>query len=123
MRQRSVVVIAVSLLLIAGATGFQMRSQILHLLGADRPIPGSAPQAIGNKWDCSSGWIKAYQSGMVYYPSYHPAPRPLGVKPTRCYLNASEANTAGFRLASPPIGGALLDGVYFVPAGGQTQNA
>jgi hypothetical protein len=123
MHARPVAVIAVSLLLIAGATGFQLRGQIVHLLGVDRPVPGSAPQAIGNKWDCSSGWIKAYQSGMVFYPSYHPAPPPLGVKPSRCYRNASEAMSAGFKLAPPPTGGALLDGVYLVPAGAQTMTA
>jgi len=119
MRARQVAVIAVSLLLIAGATGFQVRGQILHQLGADRPIPG-APQAVGNGWQCPSGWLKAYQSGMVAYPSYHPAPPPLGVKPTRCYRTASEARSAGFKLAPPPTGGALLDGVYLVPANVQT---
>jgi hypothetical protein len=115
MRSRPVAVIAVSLLLIAGATGFQVRGQVLHLLGADRPDPG-APQAIGNTWACPPGWLKAYQSGMVYYPSYHPTPPSPGMKPTRCYETASAAKSAGFKLAPPPTGGAVLDGVYLVPA-------
>jgi hypothetical protein len=119
MRARPVAIIAVSLLLIAGATGFQVRGQILHLLGADRPDLG-APQAIGNTWACPSGWLKAYQSGMVYYPSYHPAPPTLGVKPSRCYRTASEARSAGFKLAPPPTGDVLLDGVYLVPAAMQS---
>jgi hypothetical protein len=123
MRARPVAVIAVSLLLIAGATGFQARGQILHLLGADRPITESAPHAVGSTlWACPDVvWIKAYQSIMVYYPPYHPAPPPLAVRPTRCYRTASEARSAGFKLAPPPTGGAVLNGVYFVPAGAQTK--
>jgi hypothetical protein len=109
---------AVSFLLIAGATGFQLRGQILHLLGADLPVPGSTPVAIGNTWTCPSGWLKTYQSGMVYYPSYHPAQPPLGTRPTRCYRTEGEARSAGYKLAPPPKGGALLDGVYLVPASG-----
>ena len=115
MRSRAVAVIAASLLLIAGATGFQLRGQLLHLLGADRPSPGSAPDAIGNTWACPSGWFKAYQSGMIYYPTYHPSPPPLGMKPARCYRTPAEAKSAGYRLAPPPKGGAVLDGVYLVP--------
>lgn len=116
MRTRAFAVIAVSLLLIAGATGFQLRGQLLHLLGADRPVPGSAPMAIGNTWACPSGWLKTYKSGMVYYPSYHPAPPPLGSKPTRCYRTDGDAKSAGYTFAPPPKGGALLDGVYLVPS-------
>ena len=114
MRPRAVAIIAVSLLLIGGATGFQVRGQLLHLLGVDRPIPGAAPRAIGNTWACPSGWLKTYKSGMVYYPSYHPAPLPLGSKPTRCYRSGGEAKSAGYTLAPPPKGGAVLDGVYLV---------
>jgi len=120
MRARPVAVIAVSLLLIAGATGFQARGQILHLLGGDRPIPGSAPVALGNTWACPSGGLRAYRSGMVYYPWYYPAAVPVGIKPTRCYRTARDAESAGFRLALPPTGGVVLDGVYLVPANVQT---
>jgi len=122
MRARPVAVIAVSLLLIAGATGFQARGQILHLLGGDRPIPGSAPVALGNTWACPSGGLRAYRSGMVYYPWYYPAAVPVGIKPTRCYRTARDAESAGFRLALPPTGGVVLDGVYLVPAGAQTKS-
>src|SRR6202165_4473675 len=115
MRSRSVAVMVLSLVLIGGAVGFQLRGQVLHLLGADRPIPGSAPHAIGTGWACPPVWIKAYQSG-IYYPSYHPAPPTLQMKPTRCYRTEGEAKSAGYQLAPPSPGGALLDGVYLVPA-------
>jgi hypothetical protein len=121
MRQRPVVVIAVSLLLIAGATGFQLRGQILHLLVADRPISGSPPLAIGHSWDCSGGWLKTYQPSMLYYPSYHPASPNLDTMPSRCYRTEAEAKSAGYKLAPPPNGGAVLDGVYLVPASNQVR--
>lgn len=117
MRSRAIAVIAVSLVLIAGAAGFQLRGQILHLLGADRPIPGTAPNAIGNTWACPSGWLKTYQSGMVYYPPYHPAPPPLEIKPVRCYRTEGEARSAGYKLAPATIGGAVLSGIYLVATG------
>jgi hypothetical protein len=121
MRARPVAIIAVSLLLIAGATGFQVRRQVLHLLGADRPISGSAPHAIGNKWACPDVWIKAYSSGL-YYPSYHPAPPPLQTMPTRCYRTQGDARVAGYKIAPPPAGGVILDGVYLVPASSQIKS-
>jgi hypothetical protein len=104
-RSRSVAVIAASLLLIAGATGFQVRGQIyqvrgqvLHVLGTDRPIQESAPHAIGNTWACPSGLLTAYQSGRVYYPSYHSAP--LETKPSRCYRTQGQAKVC--RLQARP---------------------
>ena len=116
MRQRPIVIIAVSLLLIAGATGFQLRGQILHLLDVNGAIPGSAPLPSGSLWSCPSGWLNAYQSSMLFYPSNHPASPPLATKPTRCYRTDGEAKSAGYKLAPPPKGGAVLDGVYLVPS-------
>jgi hypothetical protein len=115
MRSRSVAVMVLSLLVIAGATSFEVRGQILHLFGADRPIPGSAPHAIGNTWACPPVWNKAYQS-RYFYPSYHPAPPSLQTKPTRCYRTDAEARAAGYKLAPAPPGTAVIDGVYLVPA-------
>jgi hypothetical protein len=116
MRHRPVVIIVVSLLLIAVATGFQLRGQILHLLDVNGAIPGSAPLASGSLWSCPSGWLNAYQSSMLFYPSNHPASPPLATKPTRCYRTDAEAKSAGYKLAPPPKGGAVLDGVYLVPS-------
>jgi hypothetical protein len=116
MRKRPVVIIALSLLLIAGGTGFQLRGQVLHQLDVVGVIPGSAPFAIGSLWSCPSGSLKAYQPSMFYYPSYHPAPPPLATKPARCYRTDGEARSAGYRLAPPPAGGDVLDGVYLLPS-------
>jgi hypothetical protein len=116
MRQRPVVIIAVSLLQIAGATGFQLRGQIVHLLDVNGAIPGSAPLASGSLWSCPLGWLNAYQPSMLFYPPNHPASPPLASKPTRCYRTDGEAKSAGYKLAPPPKGGAVLDGVYLVPS-------
>jgi hypothetical protein len=112
MRQRPVVIIALSLLLIAGATVFQLRGQIHHVPG---PISGSEPLSGVSTWNCLSGWLSAYQSSKLYYPTNHPALPPTVTKPTRCYRTEAEAKSAGYKLAPPPKGGAVLDGVYLVP--------
>jgi hypothetical protein len=116
MRKRPLVVIALSLLLIAGGTGFQLRGQILHQLDVVGLIPGSAPFAIGSLWSCPSGSLRAYRSSMLYYQSYHPDLPPPATKPARCYRTDGEAKATGYKLAPPPTGGAMLDGVYLVPS-------
>jgi hypothetical protein len=117
MRSRAVAVITVSLLVIAAATAYQLRAGIIHLVGADRPAPGLEPFAIGHAWDCPPGWtVKAYAGEGLYYPAYHPAQRPFEVKPARCFRTEAEARLAGFRLAPPPKGGAVFEGVYLVPS-------
>lgn len=115
------VVISLSLLVITGATAYQLR----NLIGHAPPIrsgPGQAPYAIGLVWDCPPGWpVKAYRGG-VYYPTYHPAAPSYDVRPDRCFQSIDEANHAGFRLASPPSGGTLLAGVYLMPTGKRLQD-
>jgi hypothetical protein len=116
MRPRPLAVIAVSTLLIAAAVGFQLRGQILHGIGADRPTPGSAPLASGTIWTCPAGSLTAFGSGKIYYSSVYPSPPPFKTRPARCYKTEGEATLAGYKPAPPPKGGALLDGIYLVPA-------
>jgi hypothetical protein len=123
MRSRAVAVITVSLLVIAAATAYQLRAGILHLAGADRPAPGMAPFQLGKAWPCPGAWpVKAYQPQGLYYPPNHPAvPVPV-VKPARCFRAESDARTAGFRLAPPPKGGVVFEGVYLVPASSRVRD-
>ena len=117
MRSRAIAIITVSVLLITAAAGYQLRAGILHLLGADRPAPGQPPLQFGRAWDCPSGLsFKAYLPDGVYYPAYHPSPPAYEVRPQRCFHTSLEAKAAGYRLAPPPRGGAVAEGVYLVPA-------
>jgi hypothetical protein len=116
-RSRAIAVITLSLLLISAAAGYQLRAGILHLLGSARAAPGQEPLQIGRAWDCPASWpFKAYLPSAFYYPAYHPSPPPFEVRPKRCYHSSLEAKAAGFRLAPPPPGGAVAEGVYLVPA-------
>jgi hypothetical protein len=123
MRSRAVAVIAVSLLVIAAATTYQLRAGILHLVGADRPALGMAPFQLGNAWPCPGPWpVKAYRPEGLYYPPYYPTPPHSVVKPARCFRTEADARTAGFRLAPPPKGGVVFEGIYLIPASPRVRN-
>lgn len=121
MRPRALAVIGISTLVIVGAISFQLRGQLVHFVGADRVAPGSAPRQVGVAWACPAGWIAAYGSGNVYYPTYHPSPPSSAIRPARCYRADREAKLAGYRPAPAPMGGTVLDGIYLVPASNQVK--
>lgn len=117
MRSRAVAVIALSLLVIAAATTYQLRAGIFHLIGVDRPALGMAPFQVGKAWPCPGPWpVKAYRPEGLYYPPYYPTPPHSVVKPARCFRTEADARMAGFRLAPPPKGGVVFEGIYLVPA-------
>ena len=116
MRPRPLVVIIASILVVGSASLVYSNGGVGHLLGWDRPPLGVEPIAIGGAWDCPSGHaVRAYDSGRLYYPGYYPLPLPYEIRPARCFKTGSEAATKGFRLAPPPPGSIVFDGVYLVP--------
>jgi hypothetical protein len=118
MRVRSLAVIAASILLIGAAAVMYLKGGIPHLLGLDRPPPGESPIAIGTAWDCPSGYaVKAYATGgLIYYPATYPKPPAYEDRPVRCFRTNAEAASQGYRLAAPPPGAIVYQGVYLVPS-------
>ena len=117
MRRRALAVISLSLVVIAAASIYQLRT-VIGRPAVTRSAPGQAPYPVGRVWDCPAGWpIKAYRPAGVYYPTYHPAAPAYDVRPERCFQTSGEADKAGFHLAPPPAGGTILDGIYLMPTG------
>lgn len=122
MRVRALSVIASSILVVAGTVLVYLDGGLFHVLGWDRPSPGLAPIAIGAAWDCPSGYaVRAFASSHLYYPAAYPAPPPFEDRPARCYRSSAEANSQGYRVAPPPPGAVLFDGVYLVPTQASVQ--
>ena len=117
MRLRPIAIIAASVLMVALASAIYSGGGVGRRLGRERPSSGEMPIAIGKAWDCPSGHaVKAYAAGGVYYPSNYPSPPAFEVQPASCFRTESEAAAQGYRLALPPAGAIVLEGVYLVPA-------
>ena len=123
MRVRALSVIASSILVVAGTVLVYLDGGLSHVLGWDRPAPGLPPFAIGAAWDCPSGYaVRAFASSHLYFPAAYPSPPPFEDRPARCYRSSDEARLEGYRVAPPPSGTVVFDGVYLVPIQASVQD-
>ncbi|MPZ73110.1 MAG: hypothetical protein GEU74_07740 [Nitriliruptorales bacterium] len=76
-------------------------------------VTGPLPEVDG--WSCPETHpIRAYAEG-AYYPAAYPRGTGGVPRPDECYDTAERAEEAGYRLAAPPAGAVLVDGLYLEP--------
>ena len=74
-----------------------------------------SPLRAGDQWFCPS--THPFRAGprQAYFPPGHPGNRQLAA-PDACYASTERAEEAGYRLAAPPAGTQLVEGIYVEPA-------
>ena len=75
--------------------------------------PGEPAQAAATGCTGVAPYV-AYDAGRRFYPPAYPGPLPEG-RPDRCFPTAEDAAAAGFRVAPPPPGWVVVEGVYLGP--------
>jgi hypothetical protein len=77
--------------------------------------PGKPPTHFSWGYFCPDGYpVRAY--GRYFYPPGHPDLPKVTVKPSRCYQDDGEAESAGLEPKPPPHGWRVFAGIYLAPS-------